>query len=83
MLWLRKSRACPCPDWRDTPMTTLHFISVLESSLLAINFLLLYLSPQTLRGAAKAVSVYWACWLTSASDLRGLPKIQTTRMLKK
>lgn len=61
-------------------MTTYRLVSMLESSLLAINFLMLYLSPQALRGAAHAV---YAFWLTSASDLRGLPKIQTTSMLKK
>jgi hypothetical protein len=61
-------------------MTTHRFISVLENSLLAANFLLLYLSPQMLRGVANTV---YALWFTSASERRGFPKIQTTRMLKK
>ncbi len=61
-------------------MTPYRFVSILENSLLAINFVMLYLSPQTLRGVGRAV---YAFWLTSASERRGLPKIHTTSMLKK
>lgn len=54
-------------------------LSIAEHSVTAVYFVLLYLTPESLRNLRAAAYAL----LTSSSVLRGLPKIQTTRMLKK
>lgn len=54
-------------------------LSIAEHSVTAIYFVLLYLTPESLRNLRTVAYVF----ATSSSVLRGLPKIQTTRMLKK
>jgi len=58
-------------------------LSYVESGLVALNFALLYVTPQAVRGAASLFHLMWASAATSASERRGLPKSQTIRTLKK